>query len=89
MKEPKHIHKYQRIGLGKNGYEVYKCQIPGCSHYIQPELVVGRLSLCCRCGTEITMTHSHARLVKPLCLNCDITVNETRRKLLEERRELA
>jgi hypothetical protein len=65
MKE-KHIHKYRRIKIGKNkDYVVYKCFLD-CPHYITPELVIGRMSICWYCGNEFEMTKASLKL-KPTC----------------------
>lgn len=64
-----HIHKYRRIKMG-NDYEVYKCVLPGCPHYIRPELVVGRFSLCWGCDEQFTMSATSATRLKPKCQKC-------------------
>jgi len=65
-----HIHKYMRVNLGKNGYVVFKCMIPGCPHYIRRELAVGRQSICWRCGRPMTLTMANTLLKKPHHLDC-------------------
>lgn len=68
MKKDHDVHKYQRVRLGKK-YIVYKCSLPNCAHFIRQELVVGRKSLCCRCGKEFLMTQK-SLLKKPHCEEC-------------------
>lgn len=70
MAEEKHVHKYLRVRLGPNGYTVYKCVLPGCSHYIRRELVEGNMTLCWRCGKEVPMNKKMATLKKPHCFGC-------------------
>jgi hypothetical protein len=60
-----HIHKYQRIKLGK--FVVFKCTIGGCPHYIRKELIVGRQTICWRCGQPFFIDKSAARLKSPHC----------------------
>jgi len=68
-----HIHKYIRHKLGKNKYEVFRCAIPGCVHFITASLIVGRESVCWRCGRVFVVTADLVRK-KPHCAAC------TRRK---------
>ncbi len=62
-------HKYQRIKLWGH-HPVYKCMQTDCSHYIEPELVVNRLSICWECEDEFRMSAKMAKLVKPHCATC-------------------
>lgn len=64
-----HIHKYKKIKMGED-YKVYKCTLPGCPHYIRPELVVGRFSLCWMCEESFVMTEVSATRLKPKCQGC-------------------
>lgn len=49
-KKYNHVHKYERRKFGSwksTGYDVYKCAVPGCAHYMADlEAVVGRYSKC-------------------------------------------
>lgn len=63
------IHKYYRTKIGDN-YVVYKCGVAGCTHYVPPELLVDRYSICWRCGEEFVITKAAARLAKPHCVAC-------------------
>ena len=66
----KHIHKYQRIKYKPSGYTVYKCMLPNCPHFIPiKELVIGRPSICWRCGGPFTMSQA-TLLKKPHCPEC-------------------
>jgi hypothetical protein len=69
--KPKHVHKYVRIKLGRNKDRIkYKCNLPGCPHYLEPELAVGRIALCNSCNEEFVMNKESIRLAKPHCDNC-------------------
>jgi hypothetical protein len=71
MKE--HTHKYVRARIGKNKYMIYRCAVPGCTHFIVSELIAGRKSICWRCGKEFFISEDLIRK-KPHCNEC------TRRK---------
>lgn len=64
------VHKYERVKLGTKGFEVFKCVLPNCSHYIRKELVFGKVTKCWRCDKDIVMTKPMARMKKPHCRNC-------------------
>ena len=82
MKE--HVHKYERRRLGsfkKTGHEVYKCAVPGCTHYmVDLNLVVNRYSQCWGvlpslepCKNEVEMTRYlvfSEKRKRPLCDEC-------------------
>jgi len=70
MKRYNHLHKYERTKLGDKGYIVYRCQLPGCSHYIRRELVKGKLCACNICGNPMVMGKYAMRLAKPRCDEC-------------------
>jgi len=82
----KHIHQYKKIDIGvRNKYEVYKCVLPGCTHYM-PNMnsVVNSLSMCNGgCGKTLLMTQAivTARTEKPLCEKC--------KEIRKKERELA
>ena len=81
----KHTHKYERVQLGNNGYTVYKCILPGCPHFIQLNLALGRLTLCHGCNEEIMIDKSMIQfhgvgVKKPLCEKC----KEERKKRREQ-----
>jgi hypothetical protein len=82
------IHKYRRATLGKS--TIYNCIIPGCSHYLYPERVVNRISLCNKCEKEFVMP-SRVGLLRsiPICPDCsnvdvlDPAIEQTIDKLLK------
>lgn len=74
-----HIHTYARwqVAKGKDkimgGEQVMKCIAPDCAHYSVKSLVIGKRSLCTKCGTEIILTKEALRRVNPTCLRCGKT----------------
>lgn len=91
-----HVHKYQRFVVGKKKHMIFKCMIPGCSHF-QPtkELIIGAQSRCwggaleLECQNIILMNQSHILPsitgAKPFCEDC----KELRKKKKETRKEWA
>ena len=70
-KPKKHIHKYQKGKLSAStGTVIYKCVLPGCSHYILPTLLKHRESICHRCDKPFIILREHERMAKPHCSNC-------------------
>ena len=70
-----HVHKYKKSNIAKKGnkkYEVWKCQLPNCTHYLTKSHVVGRLSLCWVCGDTCIVRRENDGAVraKPHCPNC-------------------
>lgn len=68
-KPGKHVHKYERVKMGKDkSFIVYKCALPGCTHYIQETFIQGKIALCWRCNEEFVIGAKVHR--KPLCPSC-------------------
>jgi hypothetical protein len=73
-----HIHRYIRaVGRitekNKNSgmLNYYRCADPDCSHYIRDILVLGKKSLCNRCGKEFNMPIAlRAMTNRPHCKDC-------------------
>lgn len=65
-----HLHKYARKIIGNKGYKVYKCTVPGCTHYVRMILASGRICQCNRCGEPMVMTKYAMTLAKPHCDDC-------------------
>jgi hypothetical protein len=71
MASQKHVHKYKRVKLGKNGYIVYACMFPDCTHYLPEDRVVGRQSICWVCGKiMVVYRDTNGLLAKPHCRGC-------------------
>jgi hypothetical protein len=66
----KHTHKYVRIKIGKSKRIKFKCAIPGCAHSIEPELVVGRFTVCNICQKEFVMNKEAMQRAFPRCSDC-------------------
>jgi hypothetical protein len=79
------VHKYMRILVGgtkivkrdgkryiekTGGTPIYKCMIPGCGHYLTREMVLGRLSICWKCGGQMVMSAYSVTLKKPHHREC-------------------
>lgn len=67
----KHIHKYGKVIPNKDNpdWVIYKCHLPGCSHYQHGDFVLGKESLCWLCGKAFIMGPRHL-LRKPECNIC-------------------
>lgn len=63
---PEHVHKYKRFKFG-NGRVAFRCMAGGCAHYVLEELILGRQSICWRCGNIFMIDERSARLAKPHC----------------------
>jgi len=76
MAKNKHpVHKYQKVAVGKKGYQVYKCVLEGCNHHLPTlSLALGRETLCHNCNLPTTFTKemlvSGREVSKPMCLAC-------------------
>lgn len=78
MPAKSHTHRYVRaVGRiteenkdsGFIGY--YKCGDPNCSHYTKAELILGKKSICNRCGAEFILPIALRNLTnKPHCKDC-------------------
>ena len=66
------VHKYikKRIGDKKDPYTVWKCMLPGCTHYIKYELGENRFTVCWRCGATTTLDKILMDLTRPHCHRC-------------------
>lgn len=71
-----HVHQYLRaVGMLRNkdsGFKnYYKCADPDCSHYLRTDLVLGKRSICNRCGKEFVLPAAQRMLkLKPHCKAC-------------------
>lgn len=68
----KHTHKYGKVKPRKENpdWVIYKCHLPGCTHYLHGEtFVLGKQSICWLCGEEFTMSQRSLK-VKPECNRC-------------------
>ena len=65
-----HLHRYEKVILGKNNYTVFRCNLPLCNHYIREELAGGKLCLCNRCNEPMELDSKIMKLRLPHCHNC-------------------
>lgn len=90
MKKQTHdgLHKYERVKAGTSGNIIYKCQRPGCPHYLPyEELALNRLSQCWTdgCPNEVLLTKDMVnwhKVPKPYCKSC-IEERRARRESLQ------
>ena len=86
---PKHIHKYVRKKFGSKGFIIYRCILPGCTHFISADLIIGRESICNKCDKPFIITINLA-LARPHCIDCtkgrksDISILSSLHKILTE-----
>lgn len=79
-KKADHLHIYKKKVLGTNGFKVFKCMKPGCTHYVRVDLAENALCACNRCGEAMVLTKAAMQLVKPHCPDC---TKSTKTKKLE------
>ena len=61
-------HQYKRITQPPSNREIYRCM--NCSHYVTPEFLQGRQSICWDCKEEFTIDRYAAERKFPKCVNC-------------------
>lgn len=79
---PQHIHKYHRVDIGrKKPYWVMQCHGSTCHHYHPMKTknsaptLVGKSSLCNRCGQPFIMDRRSILQAYPTCEDCVRTPN--------------
>lgn len=75
----KHVHIYVRYKRG-----LYKCNDPHCTHFADREFLVGKATLCSKCGSEFVLTREDLKRKAPLCLNCSDTKEAKRYRLSKQ-----
>jgi hypothetical protein len=68
VKKSQHVHKYKRVKI-KNSFVVYRCMLPDCPHWIFPDLLPNRKSIC-KCGKEFIISMECSKLAEPKCDDC-------------------
>lgn len=63
----------------KSKYEVLRCTLPDCSHFIQIELAVGKEALCPRCDKPFILDGEAIKLKTPHCIDCTKEYNYVKR----------
>lgn len=67
MASQNHVHTYVKY-KHRRGY--FRCAAPDCTHFLDREAVVGKLSKCPDCLSHFILDVDNLKLVKPKCLNC-------------------
>ena|SRR5215204_6076621 len=81
------VHQYVRVMDGER--PIYRCILPGCSHFIGEALILNKVSLCNRCGEEFIIGKSMIqprRIVKPHCDRCSRPVYNRKTGLVQKGR---
>lgn len=86
----KHIHKYQFKIIGKD-YRVFACALPDCTHYLAEELVVGKESICWKCGNVCTVRKENDGKIrhKPHHKTCNASRQNRKLVIAERPKEIA
>lgn len=74
-KSPKHIHKYHKVKMFS--HFVWACALRDCNHYMpyhMTDMMPGKASICWECGTDFDLTIHNMKNDKPLCPDCDPTI---------------
>lgn len=92
-------HLYERVAYGVKGYQVFRCQVPNCSHFMSPmSLVENKISQCwlhykdvCEGSVIITkdMLIPGREVKQPACESCrqyrtDLKMDEIRREMEDQ-----
>lgn len=83
MPVQEHIHTYVKY-KGRPGF--YRCNAKDCTHFIDKERILGKMSRCNSCGAEFQLTQEDLRRAKPKCLECS---NTKRARIHKKTMELA
>ena len=67
----KHTHQYMRVKIKES--VVYRCMIPGCTHYIPKALLINRIANCPYCGNDFLITRELARRERLHCSSCTVS----------------
>jgi ribosomal protein S27AE len=76
MPKISHVHKLKRLRY-KSGNDIFFCALPDCAFKTNISLVLGKRSICWRCGESFVMNEYSIRLSKPHCNNCHKPKKET------------
>ncbi len=63
-------HKYQQVKWGSKGTVVWRCVLRDCTHYLHPEFIEGKQSICWKCGQSFIITKVESQRTKPKCGSC-------------------
>lgn len=75
------VHQYKKILQKPSEREIYRCM--NCAHYITPEFLLGRQSLCWGCHNQFTIDPYASERKYPKCENCRNKVTPLSKKSKE------
>lgn len=71
-KAKRHTHKYYQAEVSAG--RLWACALPDCGHWMPAHyanLVLGKASLCWKCGERLIIGSEHMKMTKPLCDACN------------------
>ena len=71
-KATNHVHKFKRKTYKTSGTHMFFCCLPDCYFKSEPDFLVGKESICHRCGKVFILNMYSITLVKPHCDDCTI-----------------
>lgn len=92
-KQINHIHKFRRKTYKTTGSHIYFCTLPDCYFKTEPDILIGKQSICNRCGNPFILNSYSIRTVKPHCDDCTIKRGNNyeqrviKRRVKDDRRE--
>jgi hypothetical protein len=72
----KHTHQFMRVS-GKH-VSTWRCALDGCKWFVHQGLahvIVGKRSICWKCGEQFTMTEESMQMDMPECEQCTLGVD--------------
>lgn len=63
-------HKYFQTQFKQSGTLIFRCGLANCPHFVYEPLILGRISICWRCGNEFVLTKRSLRSKKLHCEEC-------------------
>lgn len=70
----KHTHTFVKYKSKRHKGDLWKCNDPACTFWTEKALILGKMSLCNGCGTEIILTNANMKQrTRPRCLGCSNT----------------
>lgn len=64
-------HKYQRIK--QTSRNIWRCMLTNCTHFLRREEIIGKESICHRCGKKFLIEKALIHLKKLHCRECTKT----------------
>jgi len=69
--KPHKIHQYRKVKLVKS--VVFRCMLPGCTHYTREAFIINKIALCPFCGKDFLITRDLARRETVHCSECIVS----------------